>query len=185
VPQSPCRVTDGDFTEEFSPSVCAGAAGCSEPPLQSAVIDLGRRGPVSLVVVRGCSDRCTVETSKDARAWRTAGVVASESAALRVSPVVSARYLRVSSPASIARLTEVSSWSGSQRVAAGPLFVEPGAIETGTPGATSSPQGLRPEPDSRGSDLLRLIAVGLLCGAGGAFGAILLSRRKRRESASR
>ncbi|MGH2785302.1 MAG: hypothetical protein ACRDJ1_08570, partial [Actinomycetota bacterium] len=108
VPQSPCRLTDGEFSEDFSPTVCGGETGCVEPTHLSTIVDLGTRRPVSLVVVRGCANRCTIETSRDRRTWRTAGVAAAEDAALRVTPPVVARFVRVSAPVSIAGLREVS-----------------------------------------------------------------------------
>ena len=64
VAQSPCRLTDGEFSEDFSPTVCGGATGCVEPTQLSTIVDLGTRRSVSLVVVRGRANRCTIETSR-------------------------------------------------------------------------------------------------------------------------
>ncbi|MEX2557822.1 MAG: hypothetical protein WEB06_19605 [Actinomycetota bacterium] len=186
VTQSPCRLTDGEFSEDFSPSVCDGATGCVEPTPLSTVVDLGTRRSLSLVVVRGCADRCTVETSRDRRTWRTVGVAAGEDATLRVAPPVSARYLRVSAAVSIAGLREISAWTGGGGVAAGPLFVDPAAVQPPrSPGSTSSPRAATPTDQGKDSGLLRLIAVGALSAVGGALAAILLSRRKRRKPAPR
>jgi len=186
VAQSPCRLTDGEFSEDFSPTVCGGQTGCVEPTQLSTIVDLGTRRSVSLVVVRGCANRCTIETSRDRRTWRTTGVAAAEDAALRVTPPVAARFVRVSAPVSIAGLREVSAWTGGVGVAAGPLFVEPGALEPpGSPGSTSSPRAVVPIDRGNDSSTLRLVAVGILCAVGGALVAILLSRRRRREPAPR
>jgi hypothetical protein len=186
VAQSPCRLTDGEFSDDFSPTVCGGATGCVEPTPLSTIVDLGTRRSVSLVVVRGCANRCTIETSRDRRTWRTAGVAAAEDAALRVTPPVAARFVRVSAPVSIAGLREVSAWTGGGGVAAGPLFVEPGALEPpGSPGSTSSPRAVVPIDQGNDSSTLRLVAVGILCAVGGALVAILLSRRRRRKPAPR
>jgi hypothetical protein len=180
VAQSPCRLTDGGFAEPFAPRLCGGETGCVEPAHRSTVIDLGERRSLSLIVVRGCGDRCTVETSQDARTWRTAGVVATQEAALPISPPTSARYMRVSSPSSIAGLHEVSAWTGSGAVAAGPFFVEPAAIQTPSGSLqASSPRAAVPIDQDEGSGPWRLIAVGLLGVVGGALAATLLSRRKR------
>jgi hypothetical protein len=186
VAQSPCRLTDGEFSDDFSPTVCGDATGCVEPTQLSTIVDLGTRRSVSLVVVRGCANRCTIETSRDRRTWRTAGVAAAEDAALRMTPPVSARFVRVSAPVSIAGLREVSAWTGGGGVAAGPLFVEPGALEPpGSPGSTASPRAVVPIDRGNDSSTLRLVAVGVLCAVGGALATILVSRRKRRRPAPR
>lgn len=182
VTQSPCRLTDGEFSEEFRPALCGGETGCMEPAHTSAVIDLGSRRSLSLVVVRGCADRCTIETSRDRRTWRTAGVAAEQDTALRVAPPVSARYLRVSVQASVTGLREVSAWSGSGAVGAGPLFVEPGTVPSpGSPGSTSSPKAAAPIDRGNDSSLLRLVALGTLCAVLGALVATLVARRKREK----
>ncbi|MGH2784896.1 MAG: hypothetical protein ACRDJ1_06525 [Actinomycetota bacterium] len=185
--QSICGLTDGELADDFQPSACSGASGCVEPPHNAAIVDLGARRPLSLIVVRGCGDRCTVDTSRDAKTWRTAGAASSEDAAFRLAPLVQARYVRVTSPTSIDRLREVSAWSGSGAVPAGPLFVEPGAIApgpTGSPGATSPPQAVVPIRE-RGSSGWRLVALGALCAVGGALVATLFGRRKRRGVSTR
>lgn len=182
IPISPCGLTDGDLSEEFNPAVCAGASGCTEPTHLSTVIDLGARRSLSLVVVRGCADRCTLETSRNTRTWRAAGVAGAENVALKLAPPVSARYLRVSAPVSIAGLREISAWSGGPGASAGPLFVEPGAIPPGSPGSVASPRAAAPA-DEEDSGLPRLIAVGALSAVGGALAAILFGRRKRQGPA--
>ncbi|HJR19134.1 MAG TPA: hypothetical protein VJ922_05385, partial [Actinomycetota bacterium] len=182
-----CALTDGELEDDLQPSVCSGATGCVEPRHSAAVVDLGGRRPLSLIVVRGCRDRCTVDTSRDAKTWRTAGATSAEDAAIRVSPLVMARYVRVTSQTSIDLLREVSAWSGSGAVPAGPLFVEPGALQPAsppTPGATSSGgQAVAPIPER--SSPWRLVALGAACAVLGGLVATLLNRRKRRGVASR
>jgi hypothetical protein len=185
VVQVPCRLTDGDFEEEFAPSVCLGQTGCVEPEHTASVIDLGAQRPLSMIVVRGCDHGCTIETSRDAEQWRTAGSATTrrEDNAFRLSPLVRARYVRVSSPRTVDTLREVSAWTGGPGVAAGPLFVSPGAVEPeaiGSPTETASPRALTPIPE-KGLSAWRLVALGVLCAVGGALVATLVGRRKRRE----
>lgn len=184
VVQAPCRLTDGELEEEFTPSICVGQAGCVEPAHTAAVIDLGAQRPLSMIVVRGCDHGCTIETSRDAERWRTAGSLADEREdnAFRLSPLVRARYIRITSR-SVDTLREVSAWTGGPGVAVGPLFVSPGAVEPeaiGSPPETASPRALTPIPEN-GSSAWRLVALGVLCAVGGALVATLLGRRKRKE----
>ena len=186
VVQASCRLTDGELGEEFMPSICGGQTACVEPAHTAAVIDLGAQRPLSMIVVRGCDYGCTVETSRDGERWRTGGTATMrrEDNAFRLSPLVRARYIRVTSR-SVDTLREVSAWTGGPRVAAGPLFVSPGAIEPGgnaSPGATGSPQAVVPIPKSSGISFWRLVALGALCAVLGALVATLLGRRKGNES---
>jgi hypothetical protein len=180
--QPTCALTDGDFEEDFAPSVCTGASSCSEPPHRSAVVDLGAQRSLSLIVIRGCRDRCTVETSRDAKSWRGAGIASTEDAALRVAPLVRARYVRITASTTVDGLREVSAWTGGPGVAAGPLFVDPGAITK--PGGTTPPAAsptIIALDRGEGSSGWRLVALGALCAVGGALVATLLGRRKRRS----
>lgn len=184
VVQSPCLLTDGSFEDGFTPSVCRGETGCVEPSARSTTIDLRTVRALTLVAVRGCSARCMVETSKNARTWRTAGVADSENAALILRPAVSARYLRVSSSVSVAGLREVSAWTGSGAVAAGPLFVKPGAASSPlpVPGSTGSPRAVVPLDKDEGLGWLVVVAAGVLGIVGGVLAGVTLSRRRRPRS---
>ena len=182
VVQASCRLTDGELEEEFMPSICGGQAECVEPAHTAAVIDLGAQRPLSMIVVRGCDYGCTIETSRDAERWRTAGSMTDEREdhAFRLSPLVRARYIRVTSR-SVDSLREVSAWTGGPGAAAGPFFVDPGAIApdgTASPG-TGSPQAVVPIPKQPGTSLWRLVALGVFCAVLGALVATQLGRRKR------
>ena len=181
IAQSPCRLTDGEYADGFAPSVCGGASGCVEPLHRSVMIDLGARSSVALIVIRGCTGRCTVETSTDARGWRTAGVASAENTALGVTPLVAARYVRVSSTTTIDRLREVSVWGSGPQLRGGSLFISPEAVPPGPGGSPTNRAADGTDADG-GGDWLRLVALGALCAAGGAFAAVWLGRRMRRAT---
>jgi hypothetical protein len=179
-PVSPCRLTDGVFSEEFRPSVCAGQSGCVEPPHGAAVVDLGRVAPIDLVVVRGCgfTSTCRVETSADARSWRLAGVVQSEDrAAFSLGKPQPVRYVRVTS-GFVDDLTEVSAWAGRPALPGASLLVAPERFRLS--------QGRNPSASSPGEsshfNRWALAAAALLGAVGGAL-AVLLLRRKGRPAA--
>jgi hypothetical protein len=110
---APCGVTDGDLSTTVPrPSICDPAvAGQTPAPAgteaTSVTITLARPVPADLVVVRGCSGSCPVQTSVDGRAFGSAGIAASDDAALRLDgrPL---RAVRVDLGAT--GLREVSVW---------------------------------------------------------------------------
>jgi hypothetical protein len=179
VTQSPCRLTDGAFEDDFRPVVCAGRSGCTEPPHESATVDLGATGPVDLIVVRGCFDSCRVETSSDAKSWRLAGVTSSELAAVSPTGAVRARYVRVSGR--VDRLWEVSVWRDLPRVPDASLLVAPPRFPTGGSGRGSTTNAAGPGAgDDQG--VWPLVATGLL---GAVAGGLAVAFARRRSSGVR
>jgi hypothetical protein len=133
VAQANCALTDGNFDEQFSPHTappCTGNNNCAEPRHTTAVIDLGRARPVTLVVVRGCDDRCVVDLSNNAKTWRPAGSGAEFQANLGiVLPGIAARYVRIRG-SNVGALHEVSVWDRDRgtppvRVAGPSLLTDP------------------------------------------------------------
>ena len=176
-PISSCGLTDGSFKSEFNPSVCNGATGCIEPAHASAYIDLRQRVVPSLIVVRGCSSGCRVETSPDGRTWRLAGVAQESSlTAIRVSASRPTRYVRaVASP--FPRIAEISVWVGDAVVPDANLLVTPQRFTSPPPGnATRPPVASKPTKDSR-FNFWALIAA-MLLGAVASLGVLFVIRRR-------
>lgn len=73
-PVTPCPLTDGDFEEAgLAEAACPeGQAECL--PVRSAFVDLEEPVDILAVVVRGCTDRCVVETSGDGQTYRRLGI---------------------------------------------------------------------------------------------------------------
>ena len=94
-----CRLTDGDLTSQQMPVArcLAGKApnGSSCVPPRKAIVDLGAPGPMELVVVRGCTGGCTVETGTDGRTFQQVGSVSDDFGSV-VLPRAPVRYVRVS-----------------------------------------------------------------------------------------
>jgi hypothetical protein len=172
---SPCRVTDGDFSKPFTPSVCSGQEGCTEPRHESAVVDLGSAAPVDLIVVRGCLNSCRVETSTDLRLWRLVGSMDAERAAFPIASARRARYVRVSSPF-VDNLTEISAWSGRPVVPSGSLLISPATFRTKNGGGSSLNTTKRAR--TTGFAWLALAAAALIGAVGGAA-AMAIARRRR------
>jgi hypothetical protein len=112
-PSGPCGLTDGDLSSAVArPLLCdPGTPSQTSPPACPAAttvtLTLRRPVPADLLVVRGCSGSCPVQTSTDGRAFTTVGAAASDDAALRVDgPPI--RAVRVDLGA--AGLREVSVW---------------------------------------------------------------------------
>lgn len=176
-PLSPCRLTDGDFGRTFAPAVCSGASGCTEPRHASAVIDLGSALRVDLIVLRGCEQSCRVETSSDARTWRSAGVAQETEAAFSLASPRRARYVRVVTPF-VDSLTEVSVWSGRPRLPNASLLIAPAKFST-TPGIARAPGASSP---AKSRSWLVVVAALLLGAVGGATAVLIARRRPRRTS---
>jgi hypothetical protein len=139
-----------------------------------AVVDLSRPLGVDLIVVRGCRDRCVVETSTDLRAWRLVGSTDAERAAFPVASRWPARYVRVSSPF-IDDITEISAWSGRPRLPDASLLVAPNRFPTASGGASSASPG-RTKPSGFG--WWAVVAAALIGSVVGAT-AMLLARKRR------
>jgi hypothetical protein len=168
-PQSPCHVTDGTFDEDFAPRICT-ATNCAEPAHAHAVVDLGRRASVDLIVVRGCSQSCTAETSTDGQRWRVAGVANGEQADFPMNSPRPARYVRVSQPDA---LTEISVWSGKPSVPVGSLLVSPERFPT-----AQRSEAAAPSTRDTGISVWALVATGALGLAAGGLVVALVKRRK-------
>jgi len=174
-PQTPCRLTDGTFSERFNPTVCGGESGCVEPRHGEAIVDLERRTAVSLIVIRGCEPSCRVETSLDGRSWRLVSFVTEgEAAALPLTTARAARYVRVGSSADA--LTEVSVWSGHPSLPVGSLLVAPQRFPVGQGTGVAGPPAVRSK--GSGVSVWALVATGLLGLVAGAVGFALIKRRR-------
>jgi hypothetical protein len=178
-PVAPCRLTDGDFGRGFSPAVCSGASGCTEPRYASAVIDLGAAVGADLIVLRGCQEVCRVDTSTDGRTWRSAGVAQDAEAAFSLASPRHARYVRVVT-SFVDSLTEVSVWSGRPRVPNTSLLVAPGRFPTAS-GSSRAPFASSPAR-SRGFAWLVVVAS-ILLGAVAGAAALVIARRRTRGAA--
>lgn len=168
VPQSPCGLTDGGYLEEFRPTVCA-TPRCNDLAPRAATVDLGRGERVDLIVVRGCADRCRVETSTNAAIWRLAGIASADPVAVTIATPRSARYIRVTS-SSLHRLTEVSIWTGRPAVPDAALLVAPAPFPVGG----GARRGAAPPGITKDDDLgpWPVVAAGLL---GLAVGGLLVA----------
>ena len=174
VAQSNCRITDGDFSNAFEPHTCAPNSTCTEPNHRRVILDLGKLRPVTLVVIRGCSGRCAVEVSSNARAWKMIGSRADGQGFVGLTPAagVRARYVRVRSDADLSRLAEVSVWDRSR----GAPATRPSGSSILTTLREASQQPLSTEP-GRGFSIWKLLAVALV--AFGLVGAFMLGRARR------
>jgi hypothetical protein len=179
VPQAPCSLTDGRFDTEFRPTACATPRCASEPAHDAAIVDLGRAVRVDLIVLRGCGDRCSVETSTNAASWRLAGVAAADPAAVTLASPRSARYVRVTGTSSVDRLTEISVWAGRPAVPDASLLVAPGSFPVDGGSKGGSPRAVTDGDDDLGA--WPLVATGLLGAAAGGL-LVALARRRRRAA---
>ncbi|MFY9587255.1 MAG: hypothetical protein WAT66_07365, partial [Actinomycetota bacterium] len=177
VAQAPCRLTDGEFGQEFRPQVCGGESGCTEPPHTETTVDLGAAVPVDLVVLRGCDRTCRVETSPDNRRWRLAGVATEDLAALTPAGGRRERYVRVSG--AVDTLNELSVWAGAPRVPDASLLVSPQRFPTTAPGEGNSPGALRRLDKDDDLSLWPFVATGLL---GAVVGGLVMALTRRRSS---
>jgi len=107
VTRSPCPLTDGAFDTPMGASPCEQGAACIRS--DEVVVDRGGIRPVGLIVLRGCSAACKIESSTDGRAWTLAATTAAGDAAVNVIEGSSARFVRVISD-DIESLREVSVW---------------------------------------------------------------------------
>lgn len=172
VSQSPCRITDGNFAGHLEPSAeppCPAASPCPEAQHKSVFIDLGAPVGITLVVVRGCPGRCTVETSLDGSRWRVmaAGQAAGGDVAVAAPRPTRASHVRISSDGSIAGLREVSVW---------PPPAPPSEPPPLPPVAETSVERAVPGEGGRADSTLIAIALALILGTW----AGLSVRRSRR-----
>jgi len=166
---APCRLTDGAFGDGFAPVVCSGSTACTEPPHESAIVDLQRSARVDLIVVRGCTRACRVEASLDGADWRLIGVGQGNEAAFALAQARSERYVRVSGPNEVDQLTEVSVWGPAKQSQPRSLLVAP----TPSPAA----RGTVPAPTKTRSTVWIIVAVGILGAVSGGL-IVWLARRR-------
>ena len=169
-PVAPCRLTDGVFGTPFAPVICGGPAPCSEPPHESAVVDLRRSARVDLIVVRGCRNACRVEASLDGTTWRLIGVGQDDEVAFPLAQARSERYVRVSGPNEVDGLTEVSVWGPARPAQPRSLLVAPKP----SPGARAAGRTSRAR-----SNVWIVIAVGML---GAVVGGLIVWLTRRRST---
>lgn len=145
VAQSPCRLTDGGFSEPFdarTDPACPPGQQCPQGSNNAAHIDLASAKNVTLVVIRGCSRICTLEASLDATNWGLIGSgqgsdeisEGSDNFAVTPAAPVPARFIRISQEGGIDELTEVSVWDDSppaQAPAPAGSLLAPGDAPTG------------------------------------------------------
>lgn len=115
-PLPSCRATDGRLSDPADippPEETQRQPGSSPPPPpepQGLVIDVGRAGNVSLVVLRGCA--CTVESSVDGSAWSSVGTASTSEAEIKPQRSTRARFVRVGGQGQpLSGLREVSIWT--------------------------------------------------------------------------
>lgn len=135
VPQAPCTLTDGGYSEEFRPATCPPSdEDCVEPDHTQVVVDLGSPIDIDLVVVRGCPGTCSVEASEDRSGWQPVGASGGELGprdfAAPVEPPVRGRYVRVTSDERVDGLREVSVWDGRRPSLEGSLLVSPDEVSS-------------------------------------------------------
>lgn len=173
VAQASCGLTDGDFAAEFAQSIDCDDADCVGPARNRVTIDLGRARTLDLIAVRGCNGPCTVESSRDAKTWRTVGTGGrnmGENIALRLARPERARYLRVAATGGIHSLREVSAWEPATTGGAMRSIL----VAVGTEG-TGTPPKARTESESPATRSLRTLAAIILV----AIVAFALGRRRR------
>ncbi|WP_199431541.1 hypothetical protein [Qaidamihabitans albus] len=159
-PPSPCALTDGDLEP----------AGLGA---ETALVDLGRRVPLSLLAVRGCpaGTTCTVERSPDGRTWSPLATVNEGFASVEPVDRPSTRYLRISASSGLLRLAEVSAWDDTPAGPATLAVVPPDAIDAPRTAGAAGESGI-PWPWI-GVGVGALIVTALSIG-------LLLRRRRRR-----
>jgi hypothetical protein len=150
---SPCPLTDADFSTSLddainrprrptTPTTLAATpspATTRVPP--SAVVDTGSVRALSLVVVRGCSQPCSVEVSANGTGWAQIGSVQGEGSVSPPGGTAVARYVRVSVATGVLRaLREVSAWDDTPAPAAGAGLAQPGVRLAGPRSAPKSTQ---------------------------------------------
>jgi hypothetical protein len=112
---SPCALTDGNFQDGLSPeAACPPEGVCEGDSGVTFSIDLEEPLDISLIVVRGCTARCTVETSNDGSSWNAFATgtppdpSAHDGLILRPPGPTRARYVRVATQGPPSELREVS-----------------------------------------------------------------------------
>ncbi len=178
VAQAGCRLTDGGYAATFEPTTRVGSGEEDDvgyTPTE-ATIDLGATVPVTLVVVRGCPDRCLVEASADDASWQTLGAGEVDDGfggvgnlAVALPGPVSASKVRITAEGGVEDLREVSVWDDT----------EPSAIESTSlliPPEEALPED-RPSPGAGSRDLRTWLAVAALLVL--AVAAVLVLRRRR------
>jgi hypothetical protein len=121
--RSDCSFTDGDFTGGPVPPPCPGKEERCNREVRWASVDLGTERQVGLVVLRGCSRTCRVESSIDAEIWTelkgdladhgpTGRPVGGKYLTLNASGNQTARYVRVvaAEAKALDDLSELSIW---------------------------------------------------------------------------
>ncbi|MFN2503514.1 MAG: hypothetical protein ABR540_04660 [Acidimicrobiales bacterium] len=137
------------------------------------------------VFAAGCDEQCVIEASADGSAWTPLSGARSEPAGLRQDPLFVAtasgepvRFVRVSRPAGLDRVTELSVWPAS------PPPAKPRAGD-GRSRSAPTPGGLTGRRQSRGADGDDLrgkqsaagVAILALAAAGGGLLAVTARRR--------
>lgn len=107
VSRAPCPLTDGAFDAPMGPQPCEEGRQCVRS--NEVVVDWKRPRQIGLIVVRGCSAACKVDTSEDGTNWRLAATTAAGDVAIDTIEGARARFVRITSD-DIEALREVSMW---------------------------------------------------------------------------
>lgn len=176
----PCGLTDGDLASTAtSPSLCPATSGPATstpatapcPQATSVVVSTGAAVPGQLVVVRGCTGGCAVETSPDGTTFTPVGSVSDDFGALALDgrPVVAVRV----GLGAQETLREVSVW--------GPRPAKPALRPIGADGREKLEDGFGGgAPDTDGGVPTWLVAAAAALAAAALAGvAYVLGRRRR------
>lgn len=175
--QAGCRLTDGDYAARFEPTTEAGSSEEEHAGYTPTVatVDLGATVPVTLVVVRGCPDRCLVEASADDATWQTLGAGEVEDGfagagnlAVALPAAVAASKVRITAEGGVGGLRELSVWDDSE-----PSAVEP--VSLLIPPEEARPED-RPSPGAGTGTSRMWLAVAALLAL--AVAAVVVLRRR-------